>query len=97
MNARERVKRLETRISQDAGSQASRQLLQETLTEYLHALRAWARQNQQPQIPGDAGATEMKSSTPAESHGSYPLLQQVVTEYLRALRAWTRQNPDCIR
>jgi hypothetical protein len=92
MKVRERIKRLETKLSQDAESQASRRHLREELTEFLHALRAWARQNQFAQTPDDAGASETKISPEVESQGFHQLLQQAITEYLEALRAWARHN-----
>jgi hypothetical protein len=92
MKVRQRIKRLEMRLSQDAESQVSRQRLREELTEFLHALRAWTRQNQLPQTPDDAGASEKKISPEVESQGLHQLLQQAITEYLEALRTWARHN-----
>jgi hypothetical protein len=91
MKVKERVQRLEMKLSRVAGSEASRQHLREELTEFLYALRAWARQNQVPQTP-DAGASERKIVPEVESLGFQQLLQQAITEYLQALRAWARQN-----
>ena len=90
MKVRERIKRLEAQLSQE--NRASSRRLREELTEFLHALRAWARQNQLPQTPDDAGASEKKISSKVESQGCHQLLQQAITEYLEALRAWARQN-----
>jgi hypothetical protein len=92
VKVRERIKRLEMKLSRDAESQASRQHLREELTEFLYALRAWARHNQQPQTRDDAGASETKISQEVENQGLSQLLQQAITEYLEALRAWARHN-----
>jgi hypothetical protein len=92
MKVRERIKRLETKLSEDAESQASRRHLREELTEFLHALRAWTRQNQLPQTPNNTGASETKISQEVETQGFQQLPQQAITEYLEALRAWARNN-----
>jgi hypothetical protein len=92
MKVTKRVQRLEMKLSRDAESQAACRRLQEELTEFLDALRAWARQNPPPQSAGDAGASERTISQGVESQGWSQLLQQAITEYLQALRAWARQN-----
>jgi hypothetical protein len=58
VKVRERIKRLEMKLSRDAESQAYRQNLREELTEFLYALRAWARHNQQPQTLIDTEASK---------------------------------------
>jgi hypothetical protein len=92
MKVKKRVQRLETKLSRDAESQASLQHLREELTEFLYALRAWARHNHMPQTRNDAGAPETKISQQVESQGLSQLLHQAITEYLQTLRAWARQN-----
>jgi hypothetical protein len=89
MKVKERVQRLEMKLSRDAGSEASRRHLRQELTEFLYALRAWAKHNH---LPNDAGALETKISQEVENPGLSQLLQQAITEYLQALRAWARQN-----
>ena len=48
----------ETKISQEVENQGLSQLLQQAITEYLEALRAWARHNQQPQTLIDTEASK---------------------------------------
>jgi hypothetical protein len=92
MQITERIKRLETKLSHDAESQAARQRLREELTEFLYTLRAWAKQNLLLQTPDRPDASEMKIPQELESQGFQLVLQQAITEHLEALRALARQN-----
>jgi hypothetical protein len=94
----ERLKRLETKRSQGAESQASREHLRHELTSFLHAVRAWATQNQLSQTPDDAGASEMEISPEVDGMGFNQLLQQAITEWLKAVRDWARskQQPQAL-